>query len=54
MTYDRASEIVSLSEKYGFHAVRVIMKNTHHARIPELIITRKPVFAGLEFNPIHL
>ena len=44
MTYDRAPEIVSLSEKYGFHAVRVMMKNTHHARIPELIITPKPVF----------
>ncbi len=44
MTYDRAPEIVSLSEKYGFHAVRVIMKNTHHARIPELIISPKPVF----------
>ena len=44
MTYDRAPEIVSLSEKYGFHAIRVIMKNTHHARIPELVITPKPVF----------
>ena len=44
MTYDKAPEIVSLSEKYGFHAVRVIMKNTHHARIPELIITPKPMF----------
>lgn len=44
MTYDRASEIVSLSQKYGFHAVGVTMKNTHHALIPELIITPKPVF----------
>ena len=53
MTYDKAPEIISLSEKFGFYAVRVMMKNTHHARIPELIITPKPVFAGLEFNPIH-
>ena len=44
MTYDEASEIESLTEKTGFHAVRVTMKNTHHARIPELIITPKPVF----------
>ena len=44
MTYDKASEIVSLTEKHGFHAVQVTMKNTHHARIPELIITPKPVF----------
>jgi DNA adenine methylase len=44
MTYDRTSEIVSLSQKYGFHAVGVTMKNTHHALIPELIITPKPVF----------
>lgn len=53
MTYDRAPEIVSLSEKYGFHVVRVMMKNTHHARIPELIITPKPVFTDTGFNPIH-
>ena len=46
MTYDKAPEIISLSEKYGFHAVRVIMKNTHHARIPELIITPRPVFVN--------
>ncbi len=49
MTYDRTSEIVSLSQKYGFHAVGVTMKNTHHALIPELIITPKPVFVYMRF-----
>ncbi len=46
MTYDRSSEIVALSRKHGFHAVQVTMKNTHHARIPELIITPEPVFVS--------
>ena len=44
MTYDKAPEIVSLSLKHGFHIVQVTMKNTHHAKLPELIITPKPVF----------
>ena len=45
MTYDRSAEIIALSRKHGFHAVQVTMKNTHHARIPEVIITPEPVFA---------
>ncbi len=44
MTYDRAPEILRLVRKHEFHAVQVTMKNTHHARIPELVITRWPVF----------
>ena len=44
MTYDRAPEIEALIRKHGFHAVQVLMKNTHHARIPELVITPQPVF----------
>lgn len=44
MTYDLSSEIVTLVREHGFHAVQVIMKNTHHARIPELVITPRPVF----------
>ena len=46
MTYDHAPEIVSLVRKHGFEVVQVIMKNTHHARISELIITPRPVFSG--------
>ena len=44
MTYDRAPEIADLIEEHGFHAVEVVMRNTHHARISELVITRRAVF----------
>ena len=44
MTYDRAPEIEALVRKHGFRAVQVAMKNTHHARIPELVISPRPVF----------
>ena len=44
MTYDRSPEIADLIDEYGFHAAQVVMKNTHHARISELVITRRPVF----------
>ena len=45
MTYDLSCEIVALVREYGFHAVQVTMKNTHHERIPELVITPRPVFS---------
>ena len=44
MTYDCAPEIVSLVKEHGFHAVRVAMKNTHHAKLSELVVTRRSVF----------
>ena len=44
MTYDEAPEIVDLICKHDFHAVRVLMKNGHHNKVPELVITRMPVF----------
>ena len=44
MTYDCAPEIVALVEKHHFHAVQVAMKNTHHAKVRELVITRRNVF----------
>lgn len=44
MTYDEAPEIVDLIRKHEFRAVRVLMKNGHHNKIPELVITRMPVF----------
>ena len=44
MTYDEAPEIVDLIRKHDFHAVRVLMKNGHHKKIPELVVTPKPVF----------
>lgn len=44
MTYNRAQEIETLIRKHRFHAVQVLMKNTHHDRIPELVITPRRVF----------
>ena len=43
-TYDESPEILALIKKYSFHAVRVMMKNTHHDHIPELVITNRRVF----------
>ena len=43
MTYDRAPEIEALVRKHGFHVMQVEMKNTHHARIYELVISPRPV-----------
>ena len=44
MTYDFSREILDLIRTHDFCAVQVMMKNTHHARIPELVITNRPVF----------
>ena len=44
MTYDRSPEVVALIQRHRFCAVEVVMKNGHHARLPELIITPQPVF----------
>ena len=44
MTYDDAPEIRELIGQYGFHAVRIPMKNTHHAQVWELAITNRKVF----------
>jgi len=46
MTYDPSDEILDLVGKHSFHAVQVTMKNSHHARIPELVITNRPVFGS--------
>ncbi len=44
MTYDCSPEILSLVSAHGFAVAGVLMKNTHHNRVPELVITREPVF----------
>lgn len=51
MTYDCAPEIIALVAKYHFHAVQVVMKNTHHAKLREVVITRHGVFEGLAAQP---
>lgn len=45
MTYDAAPEIVDLVRRHGFRAVRLSMKNGHHNRLSELVITSEPLFA---------
>ncbi len=45
MTYDESPEILELIARHRFHAVRVMMKNTHHAQISELVITNHRVFS---------
>ena len=44
MTYDCAPEIINLVDRHKFSAVCIYMKNAHHNRLPELIITREPMF----------
>lgn len=45
MTYDYSQEIVGLVGKHGFHAAAVTMKNGHHDRLRELVITRYRLLA---------
>ncbi len=42
MTYDVSDEILGLVCRHGFHAVRVTMRNAHHAGVDELLVTRRP------------
>lgn len=45
MTYDNAPGILSLVNRYGFHAAAVEMKSAHHRLMRELVITREPMFS---------
>lgn len=45
MTYDHSTEIEALIGKHNFYAVEVEMKNAHHNRLGELVITPGPLFA---------
>ena len=40
MTYDYAEEVTVLAGRYGLQTQTVPMKNTHHARMTELLIGR--------------
>ena len=40
MTYDNTPEIAALAVEFGFQAKPVAMKNTHHAKMTELLIAR--------------
>lgn len=38
MTYDHAEEIEAMAQSYGFDSEPIAMKNTHHAKMTELLI----------------
>ncbi len=38
MSYDNTAEVVALAKKHGFESRPIAMKNTHHARMTELLI----------------
>ena len=38
MTYDNVKEVRQLADKFGFDTETVAMKNTHHAKMTELLI----------------
>lgn len=40
MTYDNAQEVVRIALNHGFDTELIAMKNTHHARMKELLIGR--------------
>jgi len=40
MTYDNAEEVKVLADKNGFETKAIPMKNTHHAKLDELIISK--------------
>lgn len=40
MTYDNNDRIVNLARQYGLETQTIAMKNTHHARLTELLIGR--------------
>ncbi len=40
MTYDNTPEVYALAREHGFDTHIVLMKNTHHAEMTELLIGR--------------
>ncbi len=40
MTYDHTREIVALAKEFDFETEAIAMKNTHHAKMTELLIGR--------------
>lgn len=43
MTYDGADEVLEMARHHGFHASTVPMKNTHHEKKLELLISDQPL-----------
>ena len=40
MTYDNNRDVTLMAKQYGFHTKAIAMKNTHHAKMTELLIGR--------------
>ncbi|CDM64712.1 DNA adenine methylase [Pyrinomonas methylaliphatogenes] len=40
MTYDEAEEVKEMARRHGFHMRLIPMKNTHHATMREIVISR--------------
>jgi DNA adenine methylase len=40
MSYDNTEEVVALAQQFGFESRAIAMKNTHHAKMTELLIGR--------------
>ena len=40
MTYDNTDEARALADQHGFETRAIAMKNTHHAKMTELLISR--------------
>ncbi len=40
MTYDNNHDVILIAKQYGFQAKAIAMKNTHHAKMTELLISR--------------
>ena len=45
MTYDESGEIIRMAREHGFNLAKVPMKNTHHDRLYELLITSSELSA---------
>jgi DNA adenine methylase len=46
MSYDNTTEIVQLAKKHGFQTRPIAMKNTHHSKMTELLISRDLSWMG--------
>lgn len=51
MTYDNAAGVVEMAEQRGFDIEPIAMKNTHHARMTELLIGRDLSWARKNTRP---
>jgi len=51
MTYDNVPEVIDLARKHGFDSQQVLMNNTHHAEITELLIGRDLEWARTDTLP---